>query len=109
VSAMDSEQHCRDQAAECIRLIKSAKSLAEAEVLRNISSSWSRLAGQIDRYAALVRDRGRITPGGAKPSNHEPSVSKETASARRGAVPVLALFPRSEESQFLTSKLLLNR
>jgi hypothetical protein len=57
---MDSAQRCRDQAAECIRLMKSAQSSAEAEVLRNISSSWSRLAGQIDRYNALVRDRGRI-------------------------------------------------
>jgi hypothetical protein len=60
VSPMDSAQHCRDQAAECIRLIKSMQSRAEAEVLRNISASWSRLAGQIDRYAALVRDQGRI-------------------------------------------------
>jgi len=57
---MDSEQHCRDQAAECIRLMKSAKSSAEAEVLRNLASSWSRLAGQIDRYTALARDRGCI-------------------------------------------------
>jgi hypothetical protein len=56
---MVSAQHCRDQAAECIRLIKSAKSSAEAEVLRNISSSWSRLSGQIDRYTALARERGR--------------------------------------------------
>lgn len=60
VSPMVSAQHCRDQAAECIRMMKLAKSSAEAEVLRNISSSWSRLAGQIDRYAALVRERGRI-------------------------------------------------
>jgi hypothetical protein len=57
---MYSAQYCRDQAAECIRLIQSAKSSAEAEVLRNIASSWSRLSGQIDRYAALVRDRGRM-------------------------------------------------
>jgi hypothetical protein len=56
---MDSAQYCRDQAAECIRLMKSAQSAAEAEVLRNISSSWSRLSGQIDRYNALVRERGR--------------------------------------------------
>jgi hypothetical protein len=28
----------------------------EAEVLRNLSCSWSRLAGQIDRYDALVRE-----------------------------------------------------
>jgi hypothetical protein len=52
-------QHCRDQAAECIRLMKLAQSSDEAQVLRNISSSWSRLSGQIDRYNALVRERGR--------------------------------------------------
>jgi hypothetical protein len=57
---MDSAQHCRDQAKECIRLIKSTQSKDQAEVLRNISSSWSRLAGQIDRYTALVREQGRI-------------------------------------------------
>jgi hypothetical protein len=57
---MDSAQRCRDQAKECLRLMKSTQSKAEAEVLRNLSSSWSRLAGQIDRYTALVREQGRI-------------------------------------------------
>jgi hypothetical protein len=57
---MDSAQHCRDQEAECFRLMKSAKSAAESEVLRYIASSWSRLAGQIDRYNTLVREQGRI-------------------------------------------------
>jgi hypothetical protein len=57
---MDSAQRCRDQAKECLRLMKSTQSKAEAEVLRNLSSSWSRLAGQIDRYNALVREQGRI-------------------------------------------------
>jgi hypothetical protein len=56
---MDSSQHCRDQSAECLRLVKSAQNKAEAQVLRNISSSWSRLAGQIDRYNALTREQGR--------------------------------------------------
>jgi hypothetical protein len=60
VAAMDSSQRCRDQAAECLRLVKLAQSKQEAEVLRNISSSWTRLAGQIDRYNALVREQGRI-------------------------------------------------
>ena len=59
VGAMDSAQRCRDQAAECLRLVKLAQSKHEAEVLRNISSSWTRLAGQIDRYNALVREQGR--------------------------------------------------
>jgi hypothetical protein len=57
---MDSAQRCRGQAKECLRLMKSTHSKDEAEVLRNISSSWSRLAGQIDRYTALVRGQGRI-------------------------------------------------
>jgi hypothetical protein len=56
---MDSAQHCRDQSAECLRLMQLAQSEAEAEVLKNLSMSWSRLAGQIDRYNALIRDRGR--------------------------------------------------
>jgi hypothetical protein len=60
---MDSPQHCLDQSAECRRLVKLTQSEAEAEVLRNLSCSWTRLAGQIDRYNALVRDQGRrVTP-----------------------------------------------
>jgi hypothetical protein len=57
---MDSAQDCKDQAAECLRLVKLAHSKDQAEVLRNLSTSWSRLAGQIDRYHALVREQGRI-------------------------------------------------
>jgi hypothetical protein len=57
---MDSAQHCQDQAAECLRLMKSAKIKDEAEVLKNLSCSWSRLAGQIDRYNALMREQGHI-------------------------------------------------
>jgi hypothetical protein len=56
---MDSAQHCQDQLAECLRLIKLAQSESEALVLRNLSMSWSRLAGQLDRYNALIRDQGR--------------------------------------------------
>jgi hypothetical protein len=56
---MDSPQHCRDQAAECVRLMNSAQSEAQAQVLRNLSSSWSRLAGQIDRYNSLIREQSR--------------------------------------------------
>ena len=57
---MDSPQHCRDQAAECVRLMSLTHSEAQAQVLRNLSSSWSRLAGQIDRYNALIREQARI-------------------------------------------------
>jgi hypothetical protein len=54
---MDSPQHCKEQAEECLRLVKLAQSKDQAEVLRNLSGSWSRLAGQIDRYNALVREQ----------------------------------------------------
>jgi methyl-accepting chemotaxis protein len=56
---MDSAQHCLDQAAECRGLIKTTKSEEEAHVLRNIAESWSRLAGQIDRYNAALREQSR--------------------------------------------------
>jgi hypothetical protein len=58
---MDSAQRCRDQAAECIRLMNSAPTKDQARLLENISISWSRLAGQIDRYNELVREQDRIT------------------------------------------------
>ena len=57
---MDSAQRCRDQSAECLRLVKLAQNNTEAQALRNISSSWTRLAGQIDRYDALTREQGRV-------------------------------------------------
>jgi hypothetical protein len=38
-------------------LVKSAQSEAEARALKVISRSWLGLAGQIDRYNALVRNR----------------------------------------------------
>jgi hypothetical protein len=57
---MDSAQGCGNQAAECIRLKKSAPTKDQARLLENISISWSRLAGQIDRYNELVRKRGCI-------------------------------------------------
>jgi hypothetical protein len=60
---MDSAQHCQDHSAECLRLIKLAQSESEAQVLRNLSMSWSRLAGQIDRYNALIREQGRRAVG----------------------------------------------
>jgi hypothetical protein len=37
-----------------------AESAAEAELLRNLSHSWSRLAGQIDRYNTLMREQRRF-------------------------------------------------
>jgi hypothetical protein len=57
---MDSAQHCLDQSRECHRLVKLAQSETEAHALKNIARTWAGLAGQIDRYNALVRDAPRI-------------------------------------------------
>jgi hypothetical protein len=57
--AMDSAQHCQDQAAECRRLMKSARSEVEAKTLKDLSQSWTRVAGQLDRYHTLMREQGR--------------------------------------------------
>lgn len=56
---MDSAQRCLDQAAECLRLSKAARSEVEAKSLKELSQSWTRGAGQIDRYHALVRELAR--------------------------------------------------
>jgi len=60
---MDSAQHCLDQSTECRRLVKLAQSEAEAHALKNLARAWAGLAGQIDRYNALVRDQGRRAVG----------------------------------------------
>jgi hypothetical protein len=57
---MDTPEHCQEQSAECLRLMGMAQSAAEAEFLKYIAQSWSRLAGQIDRYNALMRDQRRV-------------------------------------------------
>jgi hypothetical protein len=57
---MDSAQHCLDQSAECRRLVPLAQSEAEAQALKNLSRTWSGLAGQIDRYNALMREQRRV-------------------------------------------------
>jgi len=56
---MDSAQHCQDQAKECRRLAKSAQSDAEAKCLKELANSWTRVAGQLDRYQALKREQLR--------------------------------------------------
>jgi hypothetical protein len=60
LTPMDGAQRCRDQANECLHLANVSRNEREAEALRNISSSWARLAGQIDRYATLMREQGYI-------------------------------------------------
>jgi hypothetical protein len=57
---MDSAQHCLDQSEEYRRLMKSAQSEAEVRALKLISRSWLGLAGQIDRYNELVRNRRSV-------------------------------------------------
>jgi hypothetical protein len=57
---MDSAQHCLKPSAECRRLMKLAQSEAEAQALKNLSRTWSGLAGQIDRYNALMREQRRV-------------------------------------------------
>jgi hypothetical protein len=57
---MDSAQHCLDQSAECRRLVKLAPDEAEARALKVIAGSWLGLAGQIDRYDAVVREHRRV-------------------------------------------------
>ena len=55
---MDSAKRCRDESAECLRLMKLAQSETEARVLRDLAHSWVRLANQTDRYTALVKSNG---------------------------------------------------
>jgi hypothetical protein len=55
---MDSAKRCRDQSAECLRLMKLATSQTEARVLRDIAHSWTRLANQIERYSEFVKTSG---------------------------------------------------
>ena len=57
---MDSAQHCLDRSAECRRLMKLAGSEAEVHALKLLSRTWVGLAGQIDRYNALMREQRRV-------------------------------------------------
>jgi hypothetical protein len=62
---MESAQHCHNQSAECRHLMTLAPTGAEAQALKNLARSWAGLAGQIDRYNVLVRQRRRaVSPEG---------------------------------------------
>jgi hypothetical protein len=52
---MDSAQRCRDQSAECLRLMRLTQSAAESTMLKNLSSSWNKIANQTERYTYLMR------------------------------------------------------
>jgi hypothetical protein len=56
---MDTAEHCFGQSAECRRLVQIARSEAEACALKNLARTWAGLAGQIDRYNALMREHRR--------------------------------------------------
>jgi hypothetical protein len=79
---MESAQRCKDQAAECICLMNSAPTKDQARSLRNISFSWSRLAGQIDRYNQLAREQSRIDRAPPQSAIQNYSEAKWQAGAR---------------------------
>ena len=56
---MDSASRCREQSAECLRLMKSARSETEARVLRDLAQSWVRIANQTERYIDLANRAGQ--------------------------------------------------
>jgi hypothetical protein len=55
--AMDSAERCRDQLAECRRLLPLAKSVAEATVLKNLVRSWKMIANQRALYDEIVAEK----------------------------------------------------
>jgi hypothetical protein len=69
---MDSAKRCREQSAECLCLMREAKSETEKRLLRSISQSWFRIANQVERYQSL-----RLT-------EHDP-VNTRTADGAAGA------------------------
>jgi len=50
---MDSAKRCREQSADCLRLMQSAQGEIEARILKDLAQSWVRLANQIERYQQL--------------------------------------------------------
>jgi hypothetical protein len=51
---MDSAERCRDQLAECRRLMPLAKSEAESTVLKNLVRSWKMIANQTALYDEII-------------------------------------------------------
>jgi hypothetical protein len=70
---MHTAQYCLDQSAECRRLIQSARSEADAYALKLLARSWSGLAGQIDRYNALLRQQPPVARQGLPEKPGEPN------------------------------------
>ena len=56
---MDNSERCRDQSAECLRLMTLAQSDIEARMLRDLAQSWIRIANQTERYIRFVHRAGQ--------------------------------------------------
>lgn len=54
---MYSSENCRTQLDECRNLYPSAKSTAEATVLKNLIRSWKMIANQMALYEAILKDQ----------------------------------------------------
>jgi len=54
---MYSSENCRTQLDECRNLYPSAKSAAEATVLKNLIRSWKMIANQMSLYEAILKDQ----------------------------------------------------
>jgi hypothetical protein len=54
---MYSPESCRAEMEECKKLLPSAESQAEKTVLNLLIRNWRNIAGQIERYTELVRNR----------------------------------------------------
>ena len=54
---MYSSENCRTQLDECRNLRPSAKSAAEATVLKNLIRSWKMIANQMALYEAILKDQ----------------------------------------------------
>ena len=54
---MYSSENCRTQLDECRNLQPSAKSAAEATVLKKLIRSWKMIANQMALYEAILKDQ----------------------------------------------------
>ena len=72
---MDSAKRCRDQSAECLRLMKLAQSETESRILKDLAQSWVRIANQTERYIAFANRAGqpRSSVSIQKPTGTAPS------------------------------------
>ena len=67
---MDSAKRCREQSAECLRLMQFAQSETEARLLKDLAQSWLRIANQTERYCNFVGRAGQPAPTTGFPKIH---------------------------------------